>query len=170
MLKPSVLTKSAIALLLMIGAAGVQAESKIGYLNASALLQNSPQARDVQERLRKEFEPRSKELTSKAEKLKKAGEDFQKNGLLLSEDQRKKKERDLLGQQRDFKNAKEEFEEDFRLRQNEELGGLQKSLMEAVDKFGKKNGYDLLVTEGVVFASSKMDVTEQVLEVLKTLR
>ncbi len=42
--------------------------------------------------------------------------------------------------------------------------------MEAVDKFGKKNGYDLLVTEGVVFASSKMDVTEQVLEVLKTLR
>jgi len=169
-LKLSLLNKSAIALLLIMSAWGAQAETKIGYLNASALLQNSPQARAVQERLRKDFEPRSKELTSQGEKLQKSGEDFQKNAMLLSEDQRKKKERELLGRQRDFKNAKEEFEEDFRMRQQEELGGLRGKLMEAVDKFGKENGYDLIVTDGVVFASSGVDVTDQVLKILKALK
>jgi len=163
------LSKSAIALLLAVSAMSVQAETKIGYLNAAALLQNSPQAKAVQERLRKDFEPRSKELTSQGEKLKKAGEDFQKNGLLLSEDQRKKKERALISQQREFKNAKDAFEEDFRQRQGEELGSLRGKVMEAVDKFGKKNGYDLIVTDGVVFASKGMDVTEQVLKVLKKM-
>ncbi|MEL0084158.1 MAG: OmpH family outer membrane protein [Gammaproteobacteria bacterium] len=163
------LTKSVIALLLAVSAFSAQAETKIGYLDAAALLQNSPQARAVQERLRKAFEPRSKELQAQAEKLQKSTDEFQKNGLLLSEDQRKKKERDLLSGQREFKNAKEAFEEDFRLRQNEELGGLRSKLMEAVDKFGKANGYDLIVTEGVVFASSGIDVTDQVLKVLKEL-
>lgn len=167
-MKLSQLIKPVVALLLL-SSLNAYAETKIGYLNASALLQSSPQARAVQERLRKDFEPRSKELTAQAEKLQKNGEDFQKNGLLLSEDQRKKKERDLLSEQRDFKNAKEEFEEDFRLRQNEELGGLRTKLMEAVDKFGKDKGYDLIVTDGVVFASSGIDITEQVLEVLKAL-
>jgi outer membrane protein len=169
-LKPFQLIKPVAVSILLFATMAVQAETKIGYLNAAALLQNSPQARSVQERLRKNFEPRSKELTAQAEKLQEAGEEFQKNALLLSEDQRKKKERDLLSQQRGFKNAKEEFEEDFKIRQNEELGSLREKLMEAVDKFGKSNNYDLIVTDGVVFASTGVDVTEQVLEVLKTLK
>ncbi len=168
-LKLKLRVQAFLALLMMSTAFSASAELKIGYLNAAALLQNSPQARAVQERLRKEFEPRSKELSAQAEKLQEEAEEFQKNGLLLSEDQRKKKERDLLSRQRNFKNDKEAFEEDYRLRQKEELGGLQEKVMSAVDGFGKANGFDLILTDGVVFASSGMDVTEQVLDALKAL-
>lgn len=169
-MKLSRLTRTAAALLLAVAVLPAHAELKVGYLNTIALMQNAPQARVVQERMQKEFEPRAKELTAKGEKLQKSLEDFQKNSLLLSEDQRKKKERDLLSQQREFKNDKEAFEEDSRLRQKEELGVLQGQIMAAVDKFGKANGYQLIVTEGVVFASTDMDITEQVLTVLKSLK
>lgn len=144
-----------------------QAELKIGVINTQALLQASPQAEAVQKKLRGEFEPRTVELKSRQEKLAKLQQEFQKNAMLLSEEQREKKERDLVAKGRDFKNAKEALEDDFRMRQQQELGKLQEQLLKAVEQFAKRNKYDLILADGVIFASPAANVTEQVLNVLK---
>ncbi len=62
----------------------------------------------------------------------------------------------------------EEFGEDFNLRRNEVLGQLQKSLMEEVQSFARSQSYDLIVGEGVLFASDSVDVTAQILSGLES--
>lgn len=148
-------------------AAPALAELKVGYVNAAALLQGSPQAEAVQNKLRGEFTPKRNELESKQARIKQLEEDLNKNGLMLSEEQRKKRERDIIEARRDLKYTSDQFEDDLRLRQSEEVGKLREQLLAAVDKFAKSEGYDLILYEGVMYADEAVDVTERVLQVLK---
>lgn len=163
--------KKALFLILALTLSGsAMAELKIGYVNAALLIQQSPQAEAVQEKLRSEFEPRSKDLKIRVQNFDKLKDEFAKNATLLSAEQLKSKERDLIARERDLKHAKEELEDDFRLRQSEAVKGLRSGLLTALTKFAETNGYDLILYEGVVFASKAVDVTDQVMPLLVEMK
>ena len=143
------------------------ADLKVGYVNASALLQASPQAEVVQKKLRDEFTPRRQQLESRAKRLEQIEQDLSKNGLMLSEDQRKAKEKEVIEGRRELKHAQDEFQDDLRIRQSEEVGKLREQLLGAVEKFAKANAYDLILYEGVIYAGDSLNVTDQVLALLK---
>lgn len=148
-------------------APALAADLKIGYVNAAALLQASPQAEAVQKKLRDEFTPRRQQLEARAKRLEQMEQDLSKNGLMLSEDQRKAKEREIIDGRRELKHAQDEFQDDLRIRQSEEVGRLREQLLAAVEKFATANGYDLILYEGVIYASDALNVTDQVLALLK---
>jgi outer membrane protein len=143
------------------------ADLKIGYVNASALLQASPQAESVQKKLRDEFTPRRQQLEMRAKRLEQLEQDLSKNSLMLSEDQRKAKEKEIIDGRRELKHAQDEFQDDLRIRQSEEVGKLREQLLAAVEKFAKTNNYDLILYEGVIYASDALNVTDKVLALLK---
>lgn len=154
---------------LLLGASlPASAELKIGFVNAAALLQGSPQAEAVQKKLRDEFSPRRREIEAKQAKIKQTAEDLQKNGMLLSDEQRAQREREVVEGQRELKYAQDKFEDDLRLRQQDEVGRLRGQLLGAVEAYAKEAGYDLILYEGVIYAKDTINVTGKVLEVLKT--
>lgn len=69
-------------------------------------------------------------------------------------------------QKRDAKRAQQEFSEDFNIRRNEELGKLQRRIVEVIREIAKDQNFDLLLTDGVIYASEQIDVTSQVQEKL----
>ena len=146
------------------------AELKIGYVNATMLIQKSPQASAMQEELRAEFEPRSQDLKVRLQKFEKMKNEFAKNATLLSAEQLKRKERDLISRERDLKHAKEELEDDLRLRRAEVIKGLQSDVLQAMNKFAETNSFNLILYEGVVFASEAVDVTDRILPLLKEMQ
>jgi outer membrane protein len=148
-------------------APALAADLKVGYVNASALLQASPQAEAVQKKLRDEFTPRRQQLETRAKRLEQMEQDLSKNGLMLSEDQRKAKEREIIDGRRELKHAQDEFQDDLRIRQSEEVGKLREQLLTAVEKFAKSGGYDLILYEGVIYANDALNVTDEVLALLK---
>jgi len=89
-------------------------------------------------------------------------EKLAKDESVMSESERQKLERDILNRKRDAKRIQDEFREDFNLRRNEELGKLQKSIFEAIQVLAKEDNYDLLLTDGVVFAKESIDVTGKI--------
>ena len=60
-----------------------------------------------------------------------------------------------------------EFREDLNLRRNEELGILQSLLLKEVQDYAQAAGYDLVVGDGVLFASSAVNITENVLRAME---
>ena len=60
-----------------------------------------------------------------------------------------------------------EFQEDLNLRQNEELGNLQRTLLVQVQGYAKDQGYDLIVGDGVLFASTAVNITAEVLAAIE---
>ncbi len=145
-------------------------EIKIGFVNVARVLQQAPQAEAAKKRLEKEFAPRDKRLVAMQKALKKLQDKMSRDAAVMSDAERRKLEREILSKQRELKRAQEEFREDFNLRRNEELGKLQRQVFEAIKSLAKDEGYDLLLTDGVVYASDRVDVTEKVQQRLAKMK
>ena len=85
----------------------------------------------------------------------------------MSESEMKKLERDIINQRRDLKRSQDEFREDLTFRRNEIIAKIQTEIVEAIQTVAKQNNFDLVVGEGVVFASTKIDITNLVVDYLK---
>ncbi len=140
---------------------------KIGAVNANRILQESPQAEAAIKMLEKEFSPRDKGLVAAQKKIKALEDKFNKDRAIMSEQELAKLERDLVAQKRDLKRDQDEFREDLNFRRNEEFGKIQKRVVVAIQKIAKENNYDVILGEGVIFASSKVDISGLVIDFLK---
>lgn len=140
------------------------ADLKIGYVNAVKVIEQAPQGEIALKKLETEFSPRDKELVAQQNKIKQLESDIDKNSLLMKDVERRSKERDVLSLKRDLKRATQEFREDYNQRRNEELASLQKVVYRAIVDVAKQENYDLVLHEGTIYASDKVDITDKVLK------
>ena len=141
-------------------------ELKIGYVNAAKVIDQAPQGEVALKKLEAEFGARDKELVATQNKIKQMEGDLEKNALVIKETERRAKERDLLLLKRELKRATQEFREDYNQRRNEELAVLQKIVYKAIVEIAKQERYDLILHEGTVYASDRIDITDKVLKTL----
>ncbi len=151
----------------MVGTVAVAAEMKIGFVNAARVLEEAPQADAARVRLEKEFSPRDKKLVDAQKKVRKLEEKLTRDGAIMSETERRKLERDILSQQRELKRGQEEFREDLNIRRNEAFDTLRLRVFEVINDIAKAEKYDLVISDGVVYADGRIDITGKVVEQLK---
>jgi outer membrane protein len=144
------------------------ADLKVGVVNAASVLDKSPQKAAALARLEKEFASRSQSLESKHKALRAAQEKLNKDGAILSADERRKRERDIVSEQRELQRLQDEYSEDLQIRRNEELRALEKKIAATIVELAEKEAYDLIIYQGVIYASDKVDLTDKVLAMLKT--
>ena len=108
------------------------AELRIGFVNAAKLLEEAPQAAAARDNLQQEFAPRDRELVSMQKEIKALEEKLGRDAAVMSESERRNLERDILNRKRDLKRSQDVFREDFNLRRNEELGKLQRLVIETI--------------------------------------
>jgi outer membrane protein len=143
------------------------AEVKIGFVNTAKLLEESPQARAAQQALETEFMPRQRELADQQKSLQDKEDKLKRDSAVMSEADRGKAERELRDGQRELSRRFNELQEDANLRRNEEFGKVQRALLQEVQTYARANSYDLIVSDGVLFAAPSVDVTAQVISALK---
>ncbi len=167
MIKKTPLMVVLAVLMAFVSSSVLAAGTKIAYVEVGRVLQDSPQVKSVKEKIRREFAKRDDQLVAEQKKLKKLKEKLNRDGAIMSESEKKRLERDIITRARKLKNSQSEFQEDLALRQNEELSKLRKIIAEKIVKVAKKGGYDLVLESGVVWASSKVNITDKVLKELK---
>ncbi|MGB5623756.1 MAG: OmpH family outer membrane protein [Gammaproteobacteria bacterium] len=157
-----------VILMFAMGAAQAQA-AKIGVVNFGRLLDESPQAQASQRALQDEFAPRQRDLRGREEQLKSMEERLTQSEGFMSDDERQNLEREARDLQRELNRGKSEFGEDLSLRRNEELGKLQRMLIAEVQSLAQAQGFDIVLSEavGVVYASTAVDLTDQILAALQ---
>lgn len=151
--------------LAMVGNAA--AEIKIGFVNAPAILEKAPQATSASAALQKEFEPREREIVSMTEAVRKMEERMARDADIMSDAGRRDLDRDIRAKRRDIERAKQEFREDLALRRNEMLANLQRVIRESIKNIASDEGFDVVMGEGVVYASKRVNITDKVLERLR---
>ena len=143
------------------------AETKIGFVNAAQVLEQAPQADKARQALEKEFAPRDKAIVDMQKELKDMEEQLSRDAAVMSESKQRKMERDILSQKREIKRKKEEFREDLNIRRNEAFEKLRKRVFEVIVTIAEEKKFDLIVSDGVVFASKRIDITKEVVDKLK---
>jgi outer membrane protein len=150
-----------------LGVAHGQAQTKIAVVNIPRLLEEAPQAKAAMQALQDEFAPRMREISTQQKDLKTKEEKLQRDGAVMAENERRTAEKDLREGQRELSRKYNEYNEDLNLRRNEELGKLQRSLLQEVQAFARTGNYDLVVGDGVLYVNESMDITPQVLSALQ---
>ncbi len=151
---------------LVLAAAPAWAELKIGYVNFNQLIQESPDAKVIVANLQSEFLPRQRELQTLQQSLKSREDKLTKDGATMTDDQRAREDKEIRDGERELQRKQTEFQDDVNNRRNEELSALQKSLVEKVRGFAKLQNFDLIIADGVIYATPGVDVTPQVLAAL----
>jgi outer membrane protein len=145
------------------------AELKIGFVNIPLVLEKAPQAEKAKKRLEQEFSPRDKQLVAQQKEIESMAAKIAKDAAVMTKAEQAKLEKDIINQKRDAQRAQQAFSEDFNVRRNEELGKLQSHIVEVIRGIAKDQSFDMLLTDGVIYASEQIDVTAQVQQKLAAL-
>jgi outer membrane protein len=142
------------------------ADTKIGFVNTEKLLREAPLSVTAQKKLEREFAARDQELQKMAKQARDLQSQLDKDGVTMSDSERKNKERDLGNLNRELQRQGREFREDLNLRRNEELGQIQERARKAIQDIARAEKYDLIVEQAVYF-DPKIDITDRVMKSLK---
>lgn len=143
---------------------------KVGYIDTAKVLKQAPQADVARKKLEDEFNPRDQEIVKLQKELKNLNEKQERDAQLMSRADSIKLERKVVSVKRDIKRAKEEFNEDFNLRRNEELAKLHKLISKTTIQIAQEQNYDVILSDNVLFISKRVDITETVLKRLRDLQ
>jgi len=145
----------------------VSAEVKVGFVNVAKVLELAPQAEAARNRIEKEFAPKDRELLQQQKDVRSLEDRLVKNAAVLSEAERQRNETEIRATKRELRRAQDEFREDLNLRRSQELSKLQQKVTEVIQVLAKAEKYDLIVSDGVIFAGERVDITDKILERLR---
>ncbi|MBU6377842.1 MAG: OmpH family outer membrane protein [Gammaproteobacteria bacterium] len=154
---------AAMTAVVALAGAPAMAEIKIGVLDFGRLMDESPQGKTLIDSLRSEAAAKQRELQTQATSLQGKRDKLGKDRATMTPEQISRAEKDLRDGERDLARRQAEINDDFNARRNEEMSKLQRTLIEEVRTFSKAQNFDLVVTDGVIYATQALDITPAVL-------
>lgn len=146
--------------------AGVEAQQlRIGYVDMKVVLDNAPQVLAGRARLDQEFRARNDAI--EMDEVRATGLEARLQQGDVSSADRLQLERDLRELQRSITRRKEDLRDELSFRRTEEVQGLEEQINVAVQEIAERNGFDLILSSPVVYASPALDITDLILEQLE---
>jgi len=140
---------------------------KIGYVSVEKLLTQAPQVEAVNAAMIDRFGGKKEELQAMEKEIQTMQENYKRNELVMTEDKLNELKGKLIGKVQTFKQMEATLSQEVATMRSQELAVLQKSVRDIINDIAKKENYDLILSEGVVFAADKLDITDTVLEEMK---
>ncbi|MBI1397873.1 MAG: OmpH family outer membrane protein [Betaproteobacteria bacterium] len=138
---------------------------KVGFVSIDRILREAAPAKKALQKLEKEFAPRDADLQKLAKQAKDLQGTLEKEGMTMSESDRRAKEADLARMNRDLQRMQREFREDLNIRKNEELSQVINRANKVVQDIAESEKFDLILQEAV-YRSARIDITDKVLKAL----
>jgi outer membrane protein len=139
---------------------------KIGVLHVERLLQQSKAAKAAHDRIEQEFKGRDADLARKEQDVQAATAQLAKDRATLSVAEVASRERALELRTRDVQRLRQQFAEDLRARQFEELDKLKARLDTVLTQYAKDNHFDLILQDAL-YVGRSVDITDDVIKALE---
>lgn len=156
-------------ILFSIMTAASAADFKVAVVDLNKVMDQSPQAGDISNALKQEFQAREQDLIAKAKQLKQLEDKLARDGAVMSAEEAKRLENDIRSRRRKLTTSRAEYREDANLRRNEAVNRLLRKVGEVVAQVGEEEGVDVIMTDGVAYFNKRVDLTATVLKRLQEL-
>lgn len=145
------------------------AGTRIGAVNVDKLFNESNLAKQSQARLEKDFAKRQADIRDGAEKIRVAAEKLDRDAAVMSEAERIRRQRELADQDRELQRKQREFTEDLNQRNFEDRAKIAEKANIALKQVAEQKRLDVIVQDPP-YANSKIDVTDDIIKVLNSLK
>ncbi|MBK1644379.1 hypothetical protein CKO25_06860 [Thiocapsa imhoffii] len=140
---------------------------RVAVVDPNRIVEQSPQYESAGAALQREVEERERILREQQDQISALQGRLEREGALMSEQEIQLLQNDIRSRTRKIKYARDEFQEDFALRQNELRTKLALQVREVIVDVAKAEKIDLVISEGLVYFSPRIDISAQVIERLK---
>ncbi|WP_162888603.1 OmpH family outer membrane protein [Dechloromonas sp. HYN0024] len=140
-------------------------ELKIGFVNLERVFREAPAAIKVSKKMQDEFDGRRQELLRLENDLKSRQAALAEKARTLSDSQRRVREAELNEVAVALQRREQVFQEDLKIRQNEETSAILEKANLAIVELAKAENWDLILQEAVA-VSGRVDITDKVIKKL----
>ncbi len=140
---------------------------KIGVVNMQKLQNQAPQIQKMVADLQKRFGPQKEQLEKLAQTIQSDEKTLKQNELLMTKDKLTAARKDLVAKVQSFREQEAQLGKEIQVARNQELAVFSDTVNNILSELAKKDKYDLILNDGVVYMDSKLDVTDKILAELK---
>lgn len=165
----------AVIIALIISAAAINAQQKIGYVDSKVILENMQDARDAQTNLDGLVNKWKVELQSYNDSLLIMKDDYDKKKLILTEKIKQQKEEEIKLQEKkvtDFKQQKFGESGEYFQKQTELMKPVQDRVFKAIQDVAREGGYDFVIDRStqlmLLYMNDRYDLTQKVIKKLES--
>ena len=88
----------------------------------------------------------------------------------MSDNDRAELELSIRQLERQLKREEQDFREELNIKKNNEFKKVRQLVLQAILQFSKSGEYDLILSEGVVFAHKRIDITQEIIAIMADLK
>lgn len=160
---------SALFLVTCLTATGVYAaDLKVGVVSVERILTEAPQVEAVNASMLERFGPQRDELQNMQKELEKMEENYKRNELVMTEDKLNELKKEAITKVQSLKQKEAVLTQEVNTVRNQELAVLQQQIKGVIDDIAKNGKYDLVLSDGVAYFDNKLDITDKVLDKMKS--
>jgi outer membrane protein len=138
---------------------------RVGYVDMKRVLDSAPQVVAGREVLDMEF--RSRNDAIEMDEFRASALEVRLQQADMSAEAALQAERELRELRRNIMRRKEDLRDELSFRRTEEVQRLEEEINLAVQEIAQRNGFDLILSSPVVYASPQLDITDLILEQLE---
>lgn len=143
---------------------------RIAIVNVATLLDNSPQSKAADAKLKLGFVSREKKLAADQAVIQRLEDELASRNDTgsLSQEEKVQRQRELRDLQRNYAREMEDFREGVRIARDAAIDALQASIIQAIGEVREQQNIDLVLRESnYIVASDRIDITSKVMQHLE---
>jgi outer membrane protein len=145
------------------------AELKLGIVNLDQLFKEIPIYTESQEKIKKQFDPRARNLKTLEEEWGNLNEQYLKNETVMSDKEKKVLVEKIQKIETKFRTGQEKIQTDLQRLQQEELSKIRAIVESAITEYAEKNNFDLIIrADGTtLYAKKYINITQEIISRLQ---
>ena len=145
------------------------ADIKIGYVDVERLLREAPQVVKINEKMLERFGSKKGELETGEKEIVDLQEKYKRNELVMTDDKLNELKSVIISKVQLFKQKEAILQQEVATMRNQEVAVLQKEIRGVIAGIAKSEKYDLIISDGVLHADKRFNMTQSVLDKMSAL-
>ena len=145
------------------------AELKMGIVNLDQLFKEIPIYNESQEKIKKTFDPKARNLKTLEEEWNSLNEKYLKNETVMSDKEKKSLVEKIQTIEVKFRNGQEKIQTDLKQMQQQELSKIRAIVESAITEYAEKNDFDIIMrADGTtLYAKKYINITQEIISKLQ---
>ena len=147
----------------------VSAELKMGIVNLDQLFREIPIYKESQEKIKKQFDPRARNLKTLEQEWSGLNEKYLKNETIMSDKEKKLLVEKIQSIETKFRSGQEKNQTDLQAVQQEELSKIRAIVQSTITEYAEKNDFHIIIrADGTtLYAKKYFNITQEIISKLQ---
>ena len=145
------------------------AELKMGIVNLDVLFKEIPIYRESQEKVKKQFDPRARNLKTLEQEWNSLNDQYLKNETVMSDKEKKDLVEKIQTIETKYRSGQEKIQADLQKVQSEELSRIRAIVEKAITDYAEKKDFDIIIrADGTtLYAKKYINITQEIISKLQ---